>query len=268
MSVLLIEYTLLTLSALSMIWAGIILIRRGLSRPYEYALLIFLTGVFGWSCMLLLTLLTGHWTFAQGAFMSAPIGLMGLTAFALMFPSNTLTHKHVIFFIPTLLAILLASTPHLLVRNLHIHATGHLSIERDVQHVIFSILISLGGILPTLILLHRFKRSFNPLLRQKFFWFLSVMTCTIVASIITNVILPNFFDFPKLNSAGPLFSTSLAGSIVFLVLQEYYISIRHILLSLLLHAIPWITSIPLCIVGLAFFYKRTDDMLSAIIIAG
>lgn len=209
-------------------WGLIALYRNSKNRPSDYALAVMLLGLLGWTGSITTLLVFAALPAAHLAFFSTTIALTGFAWFALVYPNETYKKKYFFLLIPGIIVAICALIPNFFINGLAVDAYGYLSLIRNKTLIGFSIYALFAGILPTYILFKKKYREQNTQVRQRLHWIATAALITFLGSFVTNVFLPNFLNFPYLNSIGPAFSMILAAIIVWITSTEHYVDSRNV----------------------------------------
>ncbi len=222
------QKAILLLTLVVNIWGLVALYRNSRNRPSDYGLAFMLIGLFGWTGSILTLLLSAFLPAAHFAFFSTIVALTGFAWFALVYPEEHYKKHYFFFLIPGVIVGIASLIPRLFINGLVIDSHGYLSLIRNGALSWFSLYALLAGIIPTAILYFKKVHEQNIQTRQRLHWIATASLITFGGSFITNVFLPNFLDFPYLNSVGPAFSMMLATIIVWITSREHYVDSRNI----------------------------------------
>lgn len=210
------------------IWGLVALYRNARNRPSDYGLAFMLLGLFGWTGSILTLLLFAALPAAHFAFFSTTVALTGFAWFSLVYPQETFTKRDLFLLTPGIIVAIAALIPKFFINGLTVDDYGYLSLIRNSTLTGFSAYAFFAGILPTVLLFRKKKFEQNVQTRQRLHWIATASLITFGGSFITNVFLPNFFNFPYLNSVGPAFSMMLATIIVWITSTEHYVDSRNV----------------------------------------
>lgn len=210
------------------IWSLVALYRNARNRPSDYGLALMVVGLFGWTASILTLLLFSVLPAAHLAFFSTTVALTGFAWFALVYPSETYKKQDFLLLIPGVIVAICALIPNFFINGLAVDAYGYLTLVRNSTLIGFSVYTLVAGIVPVIILFRKKKVEQNVQLRQRLHWIAVATLITFGGSFVTNVFLPNFMDFPYLNSVGPSFSMMLATIIVWITSTEHYVDSRNV----------------------------------------
>lgn len=210
------------------IWSFAAVLRTWKNRQSTYALVATHIGTFGWAASLLCTFLLSSTVAAQLAFFFAEVGVIGLIWFALVYSKEVFRPLWILTILPSAFIAISSLLPDVLFTNLVIHETGYLEAHRTPAMFLYGVISVVAGLAPAFILHHRQITEKNPLVRQRMQWMSGGICITLIASLVTNVILPNVFHYPNLNSLGPVFSIILATTIVWLIIHQHYVDGKRV----------------------------------------
>lgn len=222
------QKAVLLLTLIVNIWGLVALYRNARNRPSDFGLAFMLLGLLGWTGSILALLLFATLPAAHIAFFSTTMALTGFAWFALVYPSETYKKYHLLALVPGTIVGILALIPNFFINGLSIDAHGYLSLIRNQTLTWFSIYVIIAGTLPTYLLFRKKFTEQNVQMRQRLHWIATASLITFTGSFVTNVLLPNFFDFPYLNSIGPAFSMMLAMIIVWMTSTEHYVDSKNV----------------------------------------
>jgi hypothetical protein len=219
-----IKIALLLIVALASLGGAVFLVRRARGATTQ-ALWMQILGVSGWSASLFAAL-TYHSVFgAQVAFVFPPLWAAGLLLISLAYPGEKWKPIYLLYLLPLILSAIGGAIPNFFVTNIKFN-DGYLSGDRSVWNGIYSIVMLVYMVVPTVLLFRRAKREKRAQLSQRLYLLGLVSGISYGVALLTNALLPVLFKFPYLNATGPIWSVPVTFVAFWLLAQRYSINRR------------------------------------------
>ncbi|HSE34737.1 MAG TPA: GAF domain-containing sensor histidine kinase [Candidatus Paceibacterota bacterium] len=237
---------------------GILLHKRRLGL-IEILMIVHLIGVLGWAGSVFILLSEEARIAAHTSYAFALILAASKYWFALIFPENALPKGRIPYAILPITLGLAGITllDGALFTEISVIGGYAISVENGPLAGIYSLWVTILLIAPLIILRRKARTETREPLRKQlsFLWYGYVIFFAI--GLLTNSILPVFFDIDAFNGVGPSFSLVLAAFMVYIITQHRFLDIRFVvqrsfLFTLLLGIAIGVYTAVAAAVGVAF----------------
>lgn len=195
-------------------------------------LLIYFLGILSWSVSILFILQNKGQYAAQMSFASAFVIALAMYFFTLLFPENKFPKqlRHYALLIPAILVLIYSFVPDAFFTNMRVIDGYYISFENGPYAQIYSLTIAYLLAYPIYILAKKYKtKSYTPMVRLQLGHILFGTTFFFVIALITNSLLPVFFNIYFFNALGPTFSLFFVAFIAHAINKHDFLGLRIII---------------------------------------
>lgn len=196
----------------------------------DMLLVVHLIGILGWAASILVLLVQESYLATQSSFAFALLLAASKYWFVLVFPENTFPKGRLPYLIlPITLALaLIAYIDDMLFTDMHVIGGYAVTLENGPLAGVYSLWITFLLIAPLVILWRKYRRESATSIRVQLHYLLIGYGIFFVLGLLTNSILPVFFDIYAFNGIGPSFSLILAGFVVYIITAHHFLDIRRV----------------------------------------
>ncbi|MFC1802001.1 ATP-binding protein [Patescibacteria group bacterium] len=195
-------------------------------------LMIHILGILGWSTSVLIVLNYSNSFAAKLTFSFALIFGLFKLLFTKSFPENKLplNLKNYWITIPAILILIITFIDGALFKDIEVIDGYYIVVTNGVYSGLYSLFITFLLIYPSFILFKKYKQGkYNSLIKKQLKYLFIGMTLFFIVILLTNSILPVFFNIYFFNGIGPSFSLILTGFIIFIISRYNFLNIKAVI---------------------------------------
>ncbi len=192
-------------------------------------LLIHLGGILGWSMSILMLLMGEGQFWAYNCFAFPIILALSKFLFVLGFPENKLPTRswQYLLIIPTIILLPLSFVPGAFFTHFSIIDGYYIQAENGKYAFLYAIYIAYLLIYPIIVLARKYySDAYQSHTKQQIKYLFVGTSIFFVVGLLTNSILPVFFDIYFFNGLGPSFSLVLAALIIYIIFRHQFLEVR------------------------------------------
>lgn len=187
-----------------------------------------LLSILVWSTSVLMLLTLEYPIFAHFAYAAAIALALFEFLFVLSFPSNTLSRKGVFLLgIPAGIAFGLSLIPHALFTGLVIEEGAYIIVQNGTHASLYAGIVTLLLMLPIFIIYKKYRdHTAQKHISAQLKYLLIGTSVFFTIGLITNSLLPVFFDLYYFNGLGPAFSLFYISFIIYIITRHNFLEIK------------------------------------------
>ena len=197
------------------------LFRERMPTPVQRVFIHMVLGTALWNISVLLYLVSHASIFVSFVYTAAIYFIAARYTFVRTYTKTATPQAARYTLIAGLLLAAAAWIPNMLVRNAHISPEGYVIVENGYLTILFTIFVVYATIHP-IMLLYRFSQK-HPEARAIF---IGLTIYAGVATLLSNLILPVFFNVYYLNTIGPAFSTIFTAFVFYAIFRYQFLHIK------------------------------------------
>lgn len=208
---------------------GILLRER--TSLIQYLFTVYIVAVVGWTVSIFLYVLLQKPEILQFAFAFAAIFLTTQFWFAKSFPDKVLPNNVFAYWSIAIGSIFLGSSfvEGALFKSVTLSPQGYIVIENGFLSAYYSLFALFFASAPVVLFIKTFRNTCDPNLKSQLKYLITGFSIFLGINILTNSVLPVFFDIYFFNAIGPVFSLILASFVFYIIWRHEFLDIRIIL---------------------------------------
>lgn len=212
-----------------------------------HLLLIHILGILGWTISIMIILQYSNVLAAKLTFVFALILAVSKLWFVKVFPENILP-KQILSYLLLLFvwfAIVISFIDGALFQKIRVIDGYYIDVANGQYSAFYSILLVYLFIYPLFILFKKYKwGNYSSIIKIQLKYLFIGLTISFIITLLTNSILPVFFNIYFFNGLGPVFSLVLVGFIIYIITHHQFLDIKVVIQRGLIY-----TSLLVLIVG-------------------
>lgn len=243
----------------------IVLFSKSVRGPIFVLFAVHLVGVLGWAASVLTTIRTGSATALKLTFVFALVLAVAKYVFVDIFPGNTL-NKHwrsYWYFLPAIGVGILSLFDQTIFLDFTIDRGRAAIITNGPYTDLYAGTISFLLIYPLIILFRKYKKETNKIVKAQLKYLFAGFGIFFLVGLLTNEILPVYFQIYMFNATGPIFSLVLIAFTFYIITKYHFLDIWIIIQRSLIFAILLTLTIGLYLILVGIFgylFQKTTDM--------
>jgi signal transduction histidine kinase len=192
-------------------------------------LMIHILGILGWTISILIVLQNTSDFAARLTFAFASIFATTKFWFAKIFPENKFPRKifSYWFLIPTSFAFVISFLSGALFEELKVIDGYYIYVTNGPYSAAYSAIITFFLIYPLFVLFKKYKKGdYDLVIKNQLKYLFAGMALSFVVILLTNSVLPVFFNIYFFNGIGPVFSLALVGFIIYIITRHQFLDIK------------------------------------------
>jgi signal transduction histidine kinase len=215
---------------------------EGAKTKFKLVLNFYLLGILGWASTILLNLYLQNLVVEKFIFAFPVIIMASHFVLAEIFPRGSFfgRKRNYLLLIPPVIFFIASFFDNVYFTQINITKDGYTILDQGYLSVFYTLFIMLYIIFPVFILYKKYKSEINLLIKSQLKYLMIGFTAFLVSAILSNLILPHFFNFYFLNGIGPIFSLLMIVFIIFDIIYFHLFDIQFIVRLTTIYSILYV----------------------------